>query len=85
MPDEEFMLADDKFLWFSENRDIKFFLKVIEHPQVMIPCEEIDRDAGIAEVGKFAEKANVSFGDRLVVLKPKVEQVADEINAVGID
>src|SRR6185312_941473 len=50
----------------------------------MIPCEQINRDAGIGELCNFSKQPGIPFWYSSFIFKPKIKQVAHQVQFSGI-
>ena len=63
---------------------VELFLEVAHHPYIVVAGECLYLQATIAELGELAHKAAVALGHNVLVLKPGIKQIANEINDGGI-
>ena len=84
MPDEEALTADHQLDRLAVNGNTQLFWEVVKHPHVVVAGEECDRDAGIAQLGKFSLKADETSGNCMAVLEPEIEDVTKEVNGLCI-
>ena len=67
-------------LYFHAELIVKVFLQ----PEVMIPCQVGESDAGVREVGKLGEETEIPFWNNVCVLEPEIEQVSDDEQFLAI-
>src|SRR5205085_10742965 len=84
MAHQEFFMVEFKRSRLKINRDIKFLLKIILHPHIMVSYKELNGYAGIRDVSKFAEDAYISFWHNFPVLVPEIKKVAHNKDLCGI-
>lgn len=61
-----------------EDVTAKLLCEIVLHPHVMIAGEKVDFNACLMQFVQQVEQSEVSFGDHITVLKPEVEDVAQE-------
>ena len=64
---------------FVKHLNSKLFSKIVTHPKIMVACEHINRDALVGPLRQPALNAGKALGNGMLVFKPKVEHVADEV------
>lgn len=62
----------------------KLFCEIIAQPHVMVPGKVVDHNALVVQFCEFAQDAHIAFGHSLAVFKPKVEDIAQQIEFLGI-
>ena len=63
------------------HRNAELLLEIAKHPQVVVAGKNIDGDAGVTQLGQFAQKSIEPFGNHRFILKPEFKQVADQVNS----
>ena len=61
-----------------------FLGEVVFAPDVMIPSKEVNGNAHIGEFRQLAQETCVAFGNNILVLEPEIEQVAQNVNTLGL-
>ena len=64
---------------FVKHLNSKLFSKIVTHPKIMVACEHINRDALVGPLCQPALNAGKALGNGMLVFKPKVKNVADEV------
>lgn len=70
--------------WLVDDFSSKLMMEVISQPQIMVSGKKIDFDAQVMELGQFAEQTHISLWNGLLVFKPKIEHVAQQIQDCSI-
>src|SRR5688500_19400955 len=78
------MLSHFKELRLPKYGYAEFVRKIIEHPHVMVSCKKEYRNTRVAEFGKLAEQSHITFRDGVFILKPEIEDIAQQINRMGV-
>src|SRR5690606_11082988 len=58
--------------------NVKFFFKVIIHPEVGISHKKIHRDPAGFDFCEFSQCAYKTFGNHMFVLNPKIKKITQE-------
>ena len=82
--DVECLVGQRKRHWFAMQRDATLSDKVFPSPDIVVARKEMNLYAHIREFRQFAEETCVALWHHLVVFKPEVEHVAQEIDGFGL-
>ena len=64
--------------------DAQLFGQVIVHPNIVVACKEMDRNAIVNNIGNSTQKTGEATRGNFLVVDPKVENIAYQINFRGI-
>ena len=64
---------------FVKHLNTKLFSKIVTHPKIVVAREHINRYALVGPLREPALKAGKALGYGMLVFKPKVKNVADEV------
>jgi len=80
----EFFSEELCFKWFVVNDHPGFAWKVIENPDIMIPCEKVHRYTAVADLRNGAEYPDKSLWRDFTVFKPEIKDITKEIDTFSI-
>ena len=59
-------------------------LQVVALPQVVVAREDVDRDAGVGNLGQLTQETDVAAGNDGGPLEPELEEVAHQVKGFGV-
>ena len=65
---------------FSVDRDAELLFKVAKGPEVVIAQMEMDRNSSVGDPCDGPKQADRPFGNSVTVIKPKIEEVPDQMD-----
>src|SRR5574337_1457309 len=77
-------MINGNLLWLAVNNNSKFFGEVIKHPHVVIAGKKINGHSAISQLSQFTLQTDKPFRNCLFVFKPKIKNIAQQIDRVGI-
>ena len=84
MSDEEIAPIEGEPYWLLVDHYAQFGLKIVEHPGIMIAREEMDLYASLDQFGNLGLETDEAPWDNSLILKPIVENVAEDIKRRGV-
>jgi hypothetical protein len=60
------------------------FVEIFESPHVVIASKIMYLYAGISEFGKFAKKTRVPLWNNIMILKPKVKNISQQVDGSSV-
>lgn len=75
---QTFFAIDNESLLLFEDNGAKFGAEIILHPHIMIACKVINDDTFFVQLAQFSKKQVIAARYHILVLKPIVENVAQQ-------
>ena len=66
--------------WLLMQDDATLALQVVEGPDVVVACEIVDLYPHVGELRKLAEEARIALGYYVLIFKPVVEHIAQQVH-----
>lgn len=71
-------------LWLMVHGNAAFDWEIVKNPDVVVPCEKMNRYAAVGDLGKFTQETGESAWNHRFVFEPEVEDVTHQVNCMGI-
>lgn len=76
MPQKEALAVDFGYISVAMRLQAEFLAEVAKGPHIVVAHKKVHGNASIGELGQFAEQAHMVFGHHVLVLKPKIKNIA---------
>src|SRR5690606_16814496 len=84
MTDKQALIANLHNLRLAIDGNAKFMREIVEHPHVVVACEERNGKTLVPQLGKLSLKSYKAFGNSAAVFKPEVEDITEQENCVRV-
>lgn len=84
MTQKEALAVDFGYISVAMHLQTKLLAEVTEGPHIVVAHKKVHGNACIGELSQFAEQAHMVFGHHMLVLKPKIKNIAHQINGLGL-
>lgn len=84
MTEEEIAPIDGHANRLLMNLDAQFGREIVEHPGIVVTREEVDIDTCVDKFGDLGLEADEASRDDGLVLEPVVEDIAEDVEGLGV-
>lgn len=84
MTQKKAFAVDFGYISVAMHLQTELLAEVAKGPHIVVAHKKVHGNAGIGELGQFAEQAHMVFGHHMLVLKPKIKNIAHQINGLGL-